>query len=180
MSNGYSENRAWSDRFVPILTTIVRDALPILAPPDKIIITEAPLDEDVKRGTDLIVHSDNIRIMCRTRSYRYSQDYGDDFTIRTSTVTGREGELSKIMKGFGQYMLYGFSNEKDTDLCKWFIGDLNAFRIYIARFMRENKGEVPGIPKQNTGTDNTWFRVFKTAEVPDFILKEADTRKQAA
>jgi hypothetical protein len=179
MSNDYAKNRAWSDRFVPILKSIVRGCLPALAPLDRVIITEAPLEEDAARCTDLIVHSENIRVMCRTRSYGYLQKYGDEFTLRTSTISGTESEFRKVLRGFGHYLLYGFSNEEDTDLCKWFIGDLNAFRMYVHVFQCKNEGKMPGIENQNTGKDNTKFRAFKVANIPRFIVVEKKV-KQAA
>ena len=67
--------------------------------------------------------------------------------------------LTKIIEGWGDYLFYGFSNEKEDNLIYWKMIDLNKFRLFFNRFLVKNKGEIPG-KKQQNGDNSSYFYSF--------------------
>ena len=109
------EDKRWADRFLPEIKSLIGTHL----------IGDAPKDEDALRNTDLIVLGMRaIRIAVRIRKNEYLQQYGDQFTIRSSRPNEIETELTKIIKGWGDYFFYGFSDVEGIRLDKWFLADL--------------------------------------------------------
>jgi hypothetical protein len=154
----YPEARKWSDRFLPEMKRIIGEHL----------IGAAPVDEDQERCTDLIVLKlDAVRIACRVRKYIYMAPYGHQFTIRQKVAGGYKTELTKIIEGWGDYMLYAFAAEDEVGLAKWTLGSLNALRIHIARQLAQKR--VPWLNKSN-GDGDSDFAVFNINDVPDFIF----------
>ncbi|MDR1574143.1 MAG: hypothetical protein LBS24_07525, partial [Clostridiales Family XIII bacterium] len=131
----WREDKRWSDKFLPQIKRILGECL----------ITEPPIEEDIERNTDLIVlRLDSVRIACRVRKHKYLARYGNEFTVRAGRPSGAKTELTKIIEGFGDYFFYGFADENETELAKWLIGDLRAFRIYFQRETVRMKGILPG------------------------------------
>ncbi|MGH9381088.1 MAG: hypothetical protein ACRD2Z_10815, partial [Thermoanaerobaculia bacterium] len=140
------------------------------------LIGEAPFEEDAQRATDLIVLKlDAIRVACRIRSSAYLRRYGGEFTLRSSRPNGVETELSKILAGWGDYLLYGFAAEAGPSLAAWLLGDLHEFRRWHNRALyRMARGEAPGIHKQNA--DRTCLRAYRVAELPSgFVVARKTT-----
>ena len=134
------------------------------------LIAEASAFEDQQHNTDLIVlHLGAVRVACRVRRHHYLSKYGDEFTIRTDRTSGAKTELSKLIEGFGDYFLYGFSDESETYLCQWFLGDLKAFRLWLFRYMATNHGKMPGFKGKNVDHKASTFYAFKVAEVNGFV-----------
>src|SRR4051812_22395487 len=94
----YSKDRAFSDRYTDALCRILG---PFLIRPAALVL-------DMCEATDLMVlTTPNIRIAARVRSPGYAERYPDDFTIRFYRHdTGMETEMSKILKGFADWMIY--------------------------------------------------------------------------
>lgn len=158
--NGWRDDKRWSDRFLPEIKRILGEHL----------IAEPPIEEDAERNTDLMVlRLDAVRVGCRVRKHQYLRDYGDEFTIRAGRPTGAKTELTKIIEGWGNYFFYGFSDADERALARWFIGDLNALRIYINRQLVINQGQPPGKERSNADGSSS-FRVFRQAEVPGFVI----------
>ena len=151
----YNTDRRWSNRFIPDLKHIAAD----------VVIATAPDVEDMLRNTDLIVlKADGQRIACRVRRHKYLTRFPFDITVRSERASGAETELAKIVKGFGDYMLYAFASEDETHLCAWRIIDLGEFRLRFQRRAIEIKG-VPG-KEQRNGDGASMFRVFDVREMP--------------
>ncbi len=155
------DDKAWSDQYLQTIKGLIGQN----------IITEAPIEEDRKRNTDLIVlKMDSIRIGCRLRRQSYFENYGDEFTIRASRPGGHETELSKIISGWGDFFFYGFGDDNPPNLKSWYLADLKVFRLWFNRYMAKNKGAVPGKKFENQNKDST-FRVFKWNQLPNnFII----------
>ncbi|MDO8671434.1 MAG: hypothetical protein Q7O66_08400 [Dehalococcoidia bacterium] len=162
----WQRDKAQSDRLLPELKRICGEYL----------IGAAPEEDDAERNTDLIVLKlEAVRIACRVRTHKYLRRYGNEFTIRSDRPRGTKTELAKIIEGWGDYFLYGFSNESGTSLDVWVLGDLKVFRLWFASQLIKNKGEMPGSEQRNDD-GSSLFRAFRIDELPDSFVK---ARKQA-
>jgi hypothetical protein len=143
------------------------------------LITEAPVEEDMQRNTDLIVlRLDTIRVACRLRRYRYLADYGDQFTVRLSRPSGAETELAKMLSGWGDYIFYGFASADDSRLASWMLGDLKQFRIWHHRELWA--GRKPGVVMKN-GDGSSDFVAYRIDELPpEFLVTRMPADGRAA
>lgn len=152
----YAADRAWSDAYLPAYRLIVATYL----------IVPAPFLMDTRRATDLTtITGGGLEVACRVRGYNYAARYGDEFTIRDQRTSGAETEMSKIMRGFGTHIVYGFSHpERPGKLSAWLLGDLSIFRQWIGRAHMQ-RGILPGAlgPMQSDGTQ---FRAFRIDDLP--------------
>ena len=154
----WSDRKKWSDKFLPLIKSIVGQNL----------ITEPPIKEDQRRNTDLsTLNLQPIRISCRVRSYRYAKYY-DEFTVRDTLSSNHKTELEKVMEGWGDYLFYGISNEKEDGFVAWYLCDLNVFRRYIYNELLKNR-KLPGTTRRSS--DGNTFRIFKYKDLPkEFII----------
>jgi len=131
------------------------------------LIGEAPEEEDRHHNTDLVVFRlETKRIACRVRQHRYFDvpKYRDEFTIRTSRPSGVASELLKIMRGWGDYILYGFAAPSGDRLCAWVLGDLYVFREWYFHQMVDT-GAEPG-ERQTNGDGSSNFRAYRIGDLP--------------
>lgn len=135
----------------------------------RVLVTEAPLEEDMKRNTDLVVlRLDTTRVACRIRRHHHLEKYGGQFTIRESRPSGCDTELSKLISGWGDYFFYGFSaaDPHRPRLERWILGDLKVFRLWFQRQLFKRKGNMPGVScKNNDGSSD--FRAFEVSLMPE-------------
>ena len=157
---GWKADKRWSDIFIPEITKILGPYL----------IREPPIEEDQERNTDLIVlKMDSVRIACRVRKFEYLNRYPNEFTIREGRPSGIKTELTKIIEGWGDYLFYGFSDEKEKQLAKWNIINLNIFRLWFNRMLVIDNGKVPGIGKKNVDNSSS-FRSFNITMMPEDLI----------
>lgn len=167
MAKGWTVDKKWSDVFLPEIKQIL----------GLYLIGEPPIEEDQERNTDLMVlKMDAVRVGCRVRrsisesGYLAFERHSGEFTIRTGRPSGVKTELTKIIEGWGDYFFYGFANEDETGLRHWSLCNLNEFRVWFVRYLAKNKGQMPGIGKDNTDGSST-FKAFKFASLPpEFII----------
>lgn len=123
----YSEDRAWSDRFLPQVQYTLARHLGI----SEDLIWEAPDHLDRKRATDLIAAGRHVAVRLRRaacwRKFRPLQ-----FTVRNWRANGMLTEQAKIEEGFGEAMFYGAISE-DGRLIAWMLISLNAFRAHLSK-----------------------------------------------
>ena len=132
----WKKDKRWSDKFLPEMKSICGTYL----------IGEASLDEDAERNTDLVVLKlDAVRIACRVRKFSYSQKngYRNQITIRSGRPSGTKTELTKMIEGWGDYMLYGFASEDESGLHAWVLCDLKPLRLFIFRHMASRRNAPP-------------------------------------
>lgn len=144
------------------------------------LICEAPAEEDMHHGTDLIVLKlDTVRVACRLRRYKYLADYGHEFTIRASRPSGAKTELAKILEGWGDYIFYGFADEDAGQLAAWALGNLNVFRLWHHRELWA--GRRPGEGKNNADGSSD-FRVYAIDALPGefLVARKAAPERRAA
>lgn len=164
-----SRDFQWGRTFIPEIKRICANYL----------ITEAPEEEDQQRNTDLLVlKAETKRIACRIRKHQYLDRYGDQFTIRAGRPSGVPTELRKLISGWGDYILYGFADQSETQLAAWFLGDLNVFRLWHQ--METWRGNKPGI-KQNNGDGSSWFMAYRLDDLPqEFVVSRVAASREAA
>lgn len=159
--NSWRDDKVISDKFLPEIKRILGEHL----------IGEPPVEEDAERNTDLIVLGlEAVRIACRVRSHQYLLSFPFDFTIRTSRPKGTKTELTKIVEGWGRYFFYGFSDPVGDKLAKWFIGDLNVFRLWFLRQLCISNGKMPGLLRKNNDNSSD-FIAFDYRKIQGFIFK---------
>jgi len=153
----YSRDREWSDRFIPEIKRIVGPFL----------LEAAPFELDAKEATDLIVFNvKDMRIAARMRKRGFAERYMYDFTIRLERDTGAETELSKIRKGFGDWLFYGHEDaERDWKVGLWWLIDLAAFRATLR--YNENLGGINLAAERKDNHDGTYFMVY---DIRSFLI----------
>lgn len=157
----WQSDKNWSGKFVPELKRICGEHL----------IGEAPQEEDAEHNTDLIVlRLEAVRIACRVRKHKYVAKYGGEFTIRCSRPKGVKTELAKIIEGWGDYLLYAFANEPESELASWVLGDLKVFRSWFANQLVRNSGALPGELCPNSD-GSSQFRAFHLSDMPAGFIK---------
>jgi len=84
---------------------------------------KATVEQDCTEVTDIIAPSapEVGRVSLRARHYTYLKQFAHDFTLR-------EYEIPKILDGYGMFILYGWINDYDHSLYRWFMGNLEVFR----------------------------------------------------
>lgn len=172
MVNNWQGDKRWSDRFLPEIKSIIGAHL----------IGEPPMEEDAERNTDLMVlKMDAVRIACRVRRPGYRAAYGNEFTIRSSRPSGAKTELGKVIEGWGDYILYGFSDAQERSLAGWLLGDLKIFRAWYARELAGlPPGSYPGTQKENHDRSSKFY-VFSTDQLPrDFLIARKPLSLDAA
>jgi hypothetical protein len=144
----YKNDRAWSDEYIPTIKRIVG---PYLLEP-------APIEEDCKRATDLIIlAARDKRIACRMRRPGYAEKYPYDFTVRSERDSGAETELSKLVNGYGDWMFYGHAAPIGAGrISRWMLIDLHSWRAHLIR--AEDRTRV--VPVSNDNGDGTRFLAF--------------------
>lgn len=154
----WKRDKGWSDQFLTEIKSIL----------GRHLISEPPIEEDQERNTDLMVlRLDAVRIGCRIRREKWMQ-YSGEFTIREGRPSGVKTELEKIVRGWGNYLFYGFGSD-DGHLLRWKLADLNEFRVTVQRHMHANQGQLPGM-KQRNGDGSSWFRAYQWADFPDEMI----------
>ena len=158
----WNHDKDWSDKYL----TSVKEIL------GRLLIGPAPIEDDQKRNTDLIVlKMDAVRIGCRIRRLHHYARYGEQFTVRSERPSGTKTELAKIIEGWGDYLFYAFAAHEGPILHAWTLIDLRAFRLWLSRQLVRNKGVLPGalIPNADGSSE---FRAFHLSDVDPSVIKE--------
>ncbi len=158
----YELDKAWADVFLPEMKRIIGEHL----------ICEAPVEEDNHRNTDLIVlRMEALRIACRVRRHKYYQQYGHQFTIRLSRASNAKTELTKIIEGWGHYLLYGFG--QDGKLTAWTLADLGVFRVWYNQQLY--CGLRPGDRRSNNDGLSELIAFNWSDLPPEFVVASSHT-----
>ena len=119
---------------------------------------------DQREATD-VIGDVNIHIAIRSRSDAAFKKWPYDFTVRSRRIRrdgtfGNETELSKIMRGFGNLLFYGFWDQSRCKHQYFRMIDLSVVRLAITKL----GVDVFSIEKANTNAygypDGTFFRAF--------------------
>lgn len=153
----YQSDRSWSDAYIPALRYVV----------GPLLIDEAPAAVDNTQATDLIMlTARDMRIGCRVRRPGYAERYPWEFTIRSSRSSGVATELTKIVNGWCDWLVYAHAADEEIPrLDRWMVIDLDAFRAHwirhgtLARYVKEKQ-------KAN-GDASTFFVPFDVRHLPE-------------
>lgn len=157
----YDKNRAWSDKFLPHVKQIVGPHL-LEVTPDHI---------DQQQAADLMVlTARDLRIAVRVRRPGFADRYPYEFTIRAKLESGAKTELSKIVDGWGDWMLYGHSDTTEQRLCAWWLLDLHAFRAALIRQSTNSFKILCGDKANGDGTYFKWFDVRSFPNSPQLVI----------
>lgn len=150
----YSENRLWSDRFIP-------DIKKIIGP---LLLGESTFEVDTKEATDLVImHTRDLHIAARVRRYGFSDKYPFDFTIRSRSKNGQKTELSKIVDGMADWMFYGHADFNNKSISRWMVLNLDSFRAALIR-------KQVNIPREIPNSDGTKFVTFDVMKFPENLI----------
>jgi hypothetical protein len=160
----YERDRGWADQFLPHQMELAREV---------IRVDVAPIEDDLRRNTDLILKSAvplgrPLRISARVRHHAYIKRlehapglaYRNQITIRDHLPSGVRTEMDKVRLGDGDMFIYGFESEPGSPrLYPWAVVNLDMIRDYD---MRGGYSTV----KRNKGERGTWLRVFSLDDLP--------------
>lgn len=162
----------WSQQFLPHQAEVAQRALRV---------DVAPLEEDQRRNTDLILTSamalrsgQRLTISARVRRFEERDKrlhprnvpYARQFTIRDRRPSGYETEMDKLRLGYGDMFVYGFQSAPGSDrMYPWFVGNLHVLRDWT------EQGGHPSEKGRNKGPRGSTFAVFDLSSMPlGFIL----------
>ncbi|MBZ0291877.1 MAG: hypothetical protein K8L99_04845 [Anaerolineae bacterium] len=109
----------WSDRYLREVTEILSLHAPLM-----FRVVPATVKQDTRQATDMVVSFEGLRMIAvriRRQVYGYR-----DLTLRTVRWNGVTTELEKIMAGYGDYYLYGWT--RDDLIVEWMLVDLRRLR----------------------------------------------------
>lgn len=117
----FEKQFAWQNQFVNQVATILKENAMYL-----VDVKIAPIEDDLKRCTDMIIEIVGGSVAVRLRNETYKKF--KDFTIRSIVPSGYETEIDKLKNGFGDYYLYGWLNSSFI-IDEWILVDLGKFRL---------------------------------------------------
>ena len=145
----YSEDRSWSDRFIPAMKQVIGPHL----------LEVSSFEVDTQQATDLVVMKANgVTIACRVRRPGYL-NYKNEFTIRRKRDSGAVTEMDKIINGWADWMFYGHavSNCDQLELpgfSAWYLINLDSFRAQLIKYQKSLRFE------KKSNVDGTHFTAF--------------------
>lgn len=147
----YPIDRAWSDRWIPLIKRTVGPCL----------LDEAPDSIDMSEATDLIIlTARDLRIAARVRRPGYYDRYPHDLTIRSRRESGAETEHSKLLNGFADWYFYAHGADGDGGAFRrWFVIDLDFWRAYAGSHR---------IPPDVSNGDGTYFKPYDLRKLYKF------------
>jgi len=152
----WERDKEKADELWPEIKSILQDVAG-----DIVEIKIADEQQDQRESTDYEIILVGGRVAARVRKWAYFKKYGD-FTLRCSRPSGRETEYAKIMKGWGDWYLYGW--RRNNHFGHWVLIDLEKFR---------NCHLLPHGKKSNyNGSSNFHYWPLDTLRKHKIIIKE--------
>ena len=115
-------------------------------------------------------------IICRVRKvnrFMDSERYKREFTLCAERLHRLQAEYPRIVKGWGQYLLYGFAEDNRVDY--WWWGSLDVFRDWHDDLKSLNHQPH----KAQFKAVKSLFNVYELKTFPQaFILTSSHSRKQ--
>lgn len=148
----WKRDLAWTKPYMPRVKALLGFAL----------VVEAPLEEDQKRNTDLMLRLPDARVAVRIR--RPSPwTSPDDFTLRWRRDSGAKTEYAKIAEGHGDFLFYGILDRTSTDLDWWVI---LALQPLMARLASTRVRQLRTYPECD-GCEHLVDRKRRLVDLPD-------------
>jgi len=157
--NDWQSDKAWSDRFIPEIRSIVGPCL----------LVPSSLEQDQTEAADLVIlKAAAMTIACRVRRPGYLPRYKNEFTVRCHRTSGAKTELEKITEGWGDWMFYGHAGESEKYLELWWLLDLSAWRAHLIRDKRQIKSGVTA--NRDGRTKFSWFDITSFPQSPPLVI----------
>lgn len=120
----YQCDRRWSDQFIPAIRKIVGPHL----------LVESSFEVDSKQAADLVVlKARDMTIAARVRRFGYADKYPFEFTVRSARDSQAKTEMAKMLEGWADWMFYGHAAQYGSELDRWMLVDLHAWRERLLR-----------------------------------------------
>lgn len=156
----YTDDRVWSDQFMPHIRAIVGPRL----------LVESPLEVDTQQAADLIVlKARDMTIAARVRRAGYADRYPWDFTLRARRDSGAKTEFRKIVEGWGDWLLYGHEGDK-ARLARWLLIDLHELRAEMIYDAHRPQRRLPDPMAPIANGDGTHFVAYNVCRLPARIV----------
>jgi len=155
----WDKDKRWSDKFLFIVRVILKRNIAHL-----VGITVAPVIQDTKQATDVIISISRPHVAVRIRRQGY--DKFRDWTIRSSRDSGSKTELEKLREGFADWYLYIWLGTKDK-VVFWVLIDLD--KVRRAGILDKE------MPQIHNG-DGTYFVAIPLAELDSYDCIVAKTQ----
>lgn len=152
METKYENDRAIEDKFSKVIKAILGNCFFV-----------KDVEMDLKEGTDFLTYTIKpFKVAVRLRRFSMFVKYPNDFTVRWSRPSGIKTEIHKINEGLVDYILYGFINQKETKIIKYFIGCLETFR----------ESEVKPVAILQNNPPDSELAVYKISQFPPEFIKK--------
>lgn len=115
------ERLGWANAYLPEIVEILRENSKHF-----VSITEAPLEDDALKATDLVIKVEGGDVAVRIRGFD-KEYYYRDWTIRSIIPSKNKTELQKLREGFADWYLYAWTNS-DGKIDSWMLIDLDLVR----------------------------------------------------
>ena len=158
----YAANRKWADQFLEEICEILGGVL----------FKPAPLQEDTKNCTDLIIlRAHDKRVAVRVRTLEFAERYPWEFTVRAKSKYGGVTEIHKLAASSVGYYFYGFA---DASIRHYMILDLAIWRQwmvlnYCADSLPDSQIKPMDLHYQPNG-DDTGFIPFNALDFPEGLV----------
>ena len=175
MTTTFRQSFGWQRAFIPQVRNIVGPEL----------LEEAPMDEDQKRCTDLMVFKmKDQRIASRLRTPGYAKgDWYYEVTVTCRRETGGPCEYPKLKEGWGDLFFYGHTTNMSAAkgvITPWWLVRLDRWRQYDA--LHPNLPELG--PNKDAEGRRCWFKAYDVrklvAEYPDALHASSEPLRVAA
>lgn len=144
-----------------------------------LLLQPADIERDMKEATDfLVLKARDMRIGCRIRRASengepsFAERYPWEFTLRSRFSNGAKTELAKIREGWGDWLFYGHAEHNQLpSLCRWFLIDLDSFRVQIGNAPVRWKRDIPN----GDGTFFDSFDILTFDPFPSIVVASSHT-----
>jgi hypothetical protein len=165
----YSQDRAWSDKYIPHMKQIIGPHL----------LVESSFEVDTKRASDLVLmQAAALMIACRVRRPGYADRYPNQFTLRFRRDSGVDTEYSKVVNGWGDWMFYGHAHPTLAGrVDRWMLINLRHFRAQLINDSTRRTIKN-GVTPNGDGTYFRWFDASSFARDPPLLVASSHQPNQ--
>lgn len=147
----YLEDKQWEESWLPYAMKLINPA---------VFLRQAPLFNDQKQVTDVMISVRDLRIGVRIRYPEHFDNYKHEVTIRCHRDSGAKTEWQKILDGNGDLFFYGFANpgwQHVRCIRRYTLFSLHAIRRVYA------SGQCPKLPTIDN-RDGTYFHPLDVSQ----------------
>jgi hypothetical protein len=165
----WQESKAWADQFIPHIKALLA----------QYFIAEATPQQDARENTDLLFAVEGKRFGVRIRNLRERGGHPSrrhEWTVRLGRPSGWPSEFYKILRGLGDYYLYGWGDDTGPvpQVKAYTIFDLREVAAWFAEYGFAHGGQYPGRLQINADKSSTFLGV-PINSMPDAAIMVRDS-----